>query len=107
MGIPGLWRWIVGGLVMLIVIGAVVAYVMVRPYAQIGATYIAEQMCSCLFVANRSEASCRAEFEPDIDRFKVSIRRGAHSGHGSVRTRLVIFSGAARYNEGYGCTVTK
>jgi len=106
LGIPGLVRWIAGGLVVLILIGAGVAYVMVRPYAQIGASYIAKQMCSCLFVAGRSEASCHAEFEPDIDRFKVKISH-PKPGHGSVRTRLVIFSGAARYTAGYGCTVTK
>ena len=106
MGIAGLWRWIIGGLVALILVGAGAAYVMVRPYAQIGATYVAKQMCSCVFVAGRSEASCHAEFEPDIDRFKVSVRRGK-PGHGSVRTSLAIFSGVARYAEGYGCTVAK
>jgi hypothetical protein len=106
LGIAGLWRWIVGGLLVLILIGAGVAYVMIRPTAQIGASYIAKQMCSCVFVAGRSEASCRAEFQPDISRFKVSVRHGK-PGHGSVRTSLVIFSGAARYAEGYGCTVAK
>jgi len=90
----------------LILIGAAVAYVMIRPYAQIGATYIAKQMCSCVFVAGRSEASCRAEFEPDIHRFKVAVRHGK-PGHGGVRASMVIFSGAARYAEGYGCTVAK
>jgi hypothetical protein len=107
LGIPGLIRWIAGGLVVLILIGAGVAYVMIRPYAQIGASYIAKQMCSCLFVAGRSEASCHAEFEPDIERFQVTVHRGKRPGHDSVRTRMVIFSGAAKYNEGYGCTVAK
>ena len=106
LGIAGLWRWIVGGLIVLILIGAGVGYVMVRPYAQIGATYIATQMCSCVFVAGRTEASCHAEFEPDIDKFKVSVRHGK-PGHGGVRASLVIFSGAARYTGGYGCTVAK
>jgi hypothetical protein len=106
LGIPGLWRWIAGGLLVLILIGAGVAYVMVRPYAQIGATYIAKQMCSCVFLAGRTEVSCRAEFEPDIDKFKVTVRHGK-PGHGAVRASMVIFSGAARYAEGYGCTVTK
>jgi len=106
LGIAGLWRWIVGGLVVLILIGAGAAYVLIRPYAQIGASYISKQMCSCVFVAGRTEASCHAEFEPDIDKFKVSVRHGK-PGHGGVRASLVIFSGAARYTGGYGCTVAK
>jgi hypothetical protein len=107
LGIPGLIRWIVGGLLLLIIAGAAIAYVLISPTAQIGGTYIAEQMCSCVFVAGRTEASCRAEFQPYIDRgFKVAIRH-SKPGHGTVRTRLYIFSGAAKYTGGYGCTVTK
>ena len=106
LGIAGLLRWIAGGLVVLILIGAGVAYVMIRPYAQIGASYIAEQMCSCVFVAGRTDASCHAEFEPDIERFKVTVRHGK-PGHGSVKTSMVVFSGAARYTSGYGCAVAK
>jgi len=106
LGIPGLVRWIIVGLLVLIVAGAAIAYVMVRPYAQIGASYIAKQMCSCVFVAGRSEASCHAEFEPDIDKFSVQVRH-SKPGHGSVRTRMLVFSSAARYAGGYGCTVAK
>jgi len=93
--------------VVLILIGAGVAYVMVQPYAQIGGTYLAKQICSCVFVAGRSDASCRAEFEPDIDKFQVKIHHGLQPGHSVVRTRLLIFSSAAKYTEGYGCTVAK
>ncbi len=107
MGIAGLWRWIAGGLLALIIAGAAIAYVMIRPYAQIGATYIAKQMCSCLFVAGRSEASCHAEFKPDIDRFQLKVHRGARPGRNAVRARLFVFSGASSYTEGYGCTVAK
>ena len=107
MGIPGLWRWIAGGLVALILIGVGVAYVMVQPYAQIGGTYLAKQICSCVFVAGRTDASCHAEFEPDVSKFSVKIHRSSKPGHNWVRTRLLIFTGAANYTEGYGCTVTK
>ena len=107
MGIPGLVRWIVGGLLVLIIAGVAIAYVLISPTAKIGGVYIAKQMCSCIFVADRSEASCRAEFQPYIDRgFQVSVRH-PKPGHGSVRTRLYIFSAAAKYTVGYGCTVAK
>jgi len=107
LGIPGLLRWIAGGLIVLILVGAGVAYVLARPYAQIGGTYLAKQICSCVFDTGRSDASCRAEFEPDIDKFQVTIHHGVHPGHSVVRTRLFIFTSAAKYTEGYGCTVVK
>ncbi len=107
MGIPGLWRWIAGGVLVVVLAGAGAAYVMARPYAQIGGTYLAKQICSCVFVAGRSDASCRAEFEPDIERFSVTIHRGVGPGHNGVRTRLLMFTSAAAYADGYGCRVTK
>ena len=100
---PRLWAWIGGVVVVLLVAGAIAAYLLARPYAQIGGTYIAKQLCSCVFVTGRTDASCRAEFEPDIDKFQVKISRRRHT----VRTRLLIFSSAASYTEGYGCTVAK
>ena len=42
---------------------------------QIGSAYVAKQLCSCLFVAGRSEASCRPEFKPQIDAAKVVVDR--------------------------------
>ena len=91
----------------LLLVGAGVAYALARPYAQIGGTYIAKQVCSCVFVAGRSDASCHAEFEPDINKFSVKIHRSSRPGRNWVRTRLLIFSSAASYTEGYGCTVAK
>ena len=102
-----LWTWIGGGVAVLLVVGAVTAYVLVKPYAQIGGTYLAKQICSCVFVAGRTDASCHAEFEPDVNKFAVTIHRSSKPGHGWVRTRLLIFKGAATYTEGYGCTVAK
>jgi len=104
---PRLWAWIGGGGVVLLLAGAVTAYLLVQPYAQIGGTYLAKQICSCVFVAGRSDASCHAEFEPDVKKFAVTIHRSSRTGHNWVRTRLLIFRGAASYTEGYGCTVVK
>jgi hypothetical protein len=100
-------KW--GGLVLLIVVigGGVFAWTRIEPYGRIGATYIAKQYCSCVFVAGRSDASCHAEFKPDIDRFSVTIDRSALPASASVQTHLLMFSGAATYAEGFGCTVAK
>lgn len=100
-------KW--GGLVLLVILigGAIFAWTRIEPYGRIGATYIAKQYCSCVFVAGRSEGSCRADFEPNIDRFKVTVDRSGLPASASVSTRLLMFSGAATYTQGFGCMVAK
>jgi hypothetical protein len=100
-------KW--GGLVLPVVVigGALYGWTQLEPYGRIGATYIAKQYCSCVFVAGRSEGSCRAEFKPDIDRFNVSVDRSGLPASASVQTHLLMFSSAATYAEGFGCTVAK
>jgi hypothetical protein len=84
---------------------AVAGYRSVGPYGRIGAQYIAKEMCSCVFVTGRKESGCRQEFEPDIQKFDVQVRRGATPDRGEVRTRLAIFEGRATYEKAYGCTL--
>ena len=91
----------------LLLVGAGWALHLASTYARIGGTYIAKQYCSCLFVAGRSEASCRAEFEPDIDRFTLTVDRAALPARASVTTRLSMVEGRASYAAGFGCTVSK
>ena len=101
------WLWGGGGLAALLIGGCVYAYSQLAPYVQIGGAYIAKQDCSCLFVEGRSEASCAAEFSPDIKRFKVVVDRSRLPGIAKVTTRLAIFSSEATYEAGFGCAVTK
>jgi hypothetical protein len=96
-----------GGLMALAAGASEYAYSRIAPYARIGATYIAKQDCSCLFVEGRSEYSCTAEFKPDIDRFKVEIDRSTLPAKAKVTTRLAIFSGEATYEQGFGCSVSR
>jgi len=96
------------GVALAVAIGAGAwGYSRLEPYARIGATYIAKQDCSCLFVEGRSQASCAAEFKPDIDRFKVSIDRAGLPDSAKVTTRIAVFSGQATYARGYGCAVSR
>ena len=97
-----------GGAVLLaaVLIGGVWGFRQVSAYASIGGTYIAKQYCSCLFVADRSEASCRAEFQPDIGKFKLEVDRSKLPAGASVTTRLLMFHGRATYADGYGCSVS-
>jgi ABC-type phosphate/phosphonate transport system permease subunit len=100
-------RWTLLAVLLVLIGGATYGYNKVAPYARIGGTYIAKQYCSCLFVTGRSEASCKAEFKPDIDRFTVSVDRSGLPAKASVKTRLAIFSAEATYDSRYGCTVAK
>ena len=102
-------NWRLAGLVLLLVlIGAGVwGFGKVAPYGRIGSTYIAKQYCSCLFVAGRSDTSCRAEFQPDISKFSVKADRSGLPASAKVTARLLLFSGEATYADGYGCTVSR
>lgn len=103
------WLALGAGLVALLVAaGLGWTYSRIEPYARIGSTYIAKQMCSCLYVAGRSQGSCRAEFQPDINRFTVV----ADASHLPARARVttsvaVLFHGEATYAQGYGCTISR
>lgn len=78
------------------------------PIIQIGSAYIAKQMCSCLFVAGRSEASCRPEFKAQsIAAFTVVADRSKLPARASVTASLGKVVAEARYSRRYGCTIVK
>jgi hypothetical protein len=97
------WRRIGVGAGLLVIAGLVIAYVSLRPYGVTGTTYLAKQFCSCLFVAGRSEASCRDDFQPDISSFTVSIDRA----RSRVGAGLALFSSTSRYRPGLGCSIER
>ena len=74
---------------------------------QIGSAYIAKQVCSCVFVAQRAEASCRAEFKPEIDSFTVVIDRGAPAAAGRVTASLGPVVAEATFSAPFGCVITR
>ncbi len=71
-------------------------------YAHIAAGYAAKQTCSCVHVSGRSLESCIAEF-PEDARSQISVAQD-----GALVRASVLFGAikaAARYEEGFGCTV--
>jgi hypothetical protein len=100
-------RWVIFAVLLAVLAAGAYAWKTFTPYPRIGSVYIAKQYCSCLFVAGRSEASCRAEFKPNIDTFKVKVDRSDLPRTGSVEASLLIFSAKATYDSRYGCTVAK
>ena len=74
---------------------------------QIGSAYVAKQYCSCLFVVGRSEASCRAEFKPQIDMAKVEVDRAGLPASAKVSVTLLTTTALATYDRRYGCVLEK
>ena len=77
------------------------------PIVRIGAAYIAKQLCSCLFVVGRAEASCRAELKPNIDPFTVVIDRAGLPARAKVNASLGSVLGEATFSRGFGCVVAR
>jgi hypothetical protein len=101
---PGRWRrWAGAGLGLVLLVGLIAGFVALRPYGQTGTTYLAKQLCSCIYLTGRSDASCQNEFKPDSDKFQVRIDHAARS----VSARLLVFSNEAVYEDGLGCRITR
>ena len=78
------------------------------PVIQIGSAYVAKQMCSCLFVAHRSEASCRTEFKSQgISAFTLVINHDGLPRAASVTASLGKLVAEARYIRRYGCSIVR
>ena len=100
-------RWAIFGGLLVVLAAAAFAWRQFTPLPRIGAVYVAKQYCSCLFVAGRSESSCKAEFKPNIDQFKLKVDRSDLPRTASVDASLLIFSGRATYDSRYGCAIAK
>ena len=74
---------------------------------QIGSAYVAKQLCSCLFVAGRTETSCRAEFKPQVDLAKVAVDRSVLPERARVSVTLLATTAEATYSRHYGCVLSK
>ncbi len=83
----------------LFVVALAVGY-QARKYGVIAAGFVARQMCGCLYVQNRDEASCMADIGPQI--------KGAQIVYMEERV-IVNYSGLnsaeSRLKPGYGCNV--
>lgn len=68
--------------------------------ARIGTTYIAKQTCSCLFVAKRTQESCRTDFDAEAVRpLEVLIAESKVT----VSALSGMVSAQAQFEPGFGC----
>jgi hypothetical protein len=70
--------------------------------ADIGAGYVAKQTCSCIHVAGRDVAGCRADMPDDMDRIQATILEDGRRG---VRARVLGIERLALYSPGAGCAL--
>jgi hypothetical protein len=97
-------------LILAVIVGVLVVagaaswrYLHLWDLVHIGAGYSARQTCACLFVSRRSAESCRADLDPLAQRL-ISVEIGVQQ----VTTRSMggIARATARYQEGFGCSLT-
>lgn len=83
----------------LLVVGALV-WQHLRDQVAVGAGYVAKEMCSCVFVGERSLESCRADVPTSMDRVQVEL------GEDRVRAFVPgLGERIARHEPPYGCVL--
>lgn len=93
-------KWIGVAALVMVIAAAVILGPRIYRLSNIGAGYIAKQMCSCIFVAERDFDSCRQDMPPDMFRVKAEILdRGVKAWVSGIVERT------ARYTPGTGCTL--
>jgi len=97
-----LMRWVLVGVLVVVGVAGVGFARRVHRLSIIGAGYIAKQMCSCVFVAERDFASCRADMPPDMVRVRAEVLAGARGVHAWVPG---IAERTAKYRTDTGCTL--
>lgn len=69
---------------------------------EIGAGYVAKQTCSCIHVAGRDFAGCRADLPDDMDRIEAEVFEDGRKG---VRARVLGIERLALHSPGTGCAL--
>ena len=89
----------IAGFWLLLVVGALV-YEHLRDLSTIGAGYVAKELCSCVFVGERSLESCRPDIPPSMDRVEAEL--------GADRVRAFVpylAERIARFEPPFGCVL--
>jgi hypothetical protein len=89
------------GLVLVIVfVVALVVGWKARQYGEVAAGFVARQMCSCLYVQNRTEEACRAEIGPQITPAQI-----VYFDEKVIVNYMGLDQAEARLQPGFGCNV--
>jgi len=94
-------KWLLSGLVILLAVVSLGAWLHLPTLIQIGPGYSAEMICGCVFISGRTPPSCARDLDP-LARRLVSVQVDAASR--SVTARALGFvRRTARYRQNYGC----
>lgn len=77
-------------------------YLPTRYAVDIGAAMLAKQVCSCVYLANRSVADCRADEFATMDPIRVEVLRDEERVRAWVPA---LGERSAIHHEGLGCTL--
>jgi hypothetical protein len=98
------WRTRIGlALLGFLAVAAAVGIPRLRQASEIGAGYLAKYACSCVYVAGRELASCRADLPASMATLEATLL----PGRSGVRARDALFGleRVAQHAEGRGCTL--
>ena len=95
--------WIAAGLLGLIALAGLLWGPRAVGMAQVGAGYVAKQVCSCVYVAGREVDACRADLMPSMDPIDAKVLRDREGVRASLLMGAV--ERTALHHAGSGCTL--
>lgn len=96
------WLRLLVALVALTVLAGLLYRAPLTALARTGTAFGARTACACRYIAGRSLADCKKDFEPGMEAVFVSDDPDARS----VTARVPLFaSDRARFRPGYGCVL--
>lgn len=68
-------RWVLIAVFWLLLVVGALVYERARDQVEVGAGYVAKELCSCVFVGERDLASCRPDIPPSMERVQAELGR--------------------------------
>jgi hypothetical protein len=100
--VKGRWRRVLLGVALLLLVAAALGWRRIHFQADVGAGYVAKEVCGCVFVGGRSLESCRPDVPPVMDPVVAEL---TEDGRG-VYARVPLFAWrTAKYDAKTGCTL--
>lgn len=93
-------RWVLIAVFWVVLVAGALFFEWARDRADVGAGYVAKELCSCVFVGERDLASCRPDIPPTMDRVQAEL--------GADRVRAFVPGLAeriARFEPPFGCVL--
>jgi hypothetical protein len=93
-------RWIAIAVFWVLLVAGALVFESLRDRSAVGAGYVAKELCSCVFVGERSVESCRADIPTSMERVQAEL------GPDRVRA-FVPYLGEriARHEPPFGCVL--